>query len=489
MSQRSGDDDGAASGNPMLSPPRRPFTVAIVGRPNVGKSTLFNRLAGKRLAIVDDTPGVTRDWKAAPAELAGMGFTILDTAGLEDADATSLQGRMREATERALDLADLALFLVDARQGLTPMDHHFAELLRRREAPPLVVVANKAESHTAALDALEAWELGFGEPVILSAEHGEGLADLSDAIGPFYDAWTEAQQAEPDAAVPLQEGEDREEEAHDPTRPIQLAIVGRPNAGKSTLMNALLGEHRSLVGPEAGVTRDSISADWTWNGQAFRLVDTAGMRRKSRIEPGSLEQMSVTATLRVIRLAQAVILMLDGERGLDKQDLTIARHIIEEGRILVIAYNKWDLVRDKAGAMRELTDRLEISLPQIRGVPITTISAVTGQRLDRLLQSVMDCYGVWTRRISTGKLNQWLADLVAAHPPPMVRGRANRLRYISQINTRPPTFAVWCGHPKELPASYVRYLANGLRDDFGFTGVPLRILTRGSTNPYAPEGR
>jgi GTP-binding protein len=445
--------------------------VAIIGRPNVGKSTLFNRLVGRRLALVDDTPGVTRDRRVGHAELAGSGFTVIDTAGLEEADADTLAGRMRRQTERAVTEADVALLLIDARAGITPLDQAFARWLRRG-GTPAVLVANKCEGRAGGGGFYEAYELGLGEPVPISAEHGEGLADLAEALMPHLQA---AEAAEAAGAAPGAE-------AAEP--PIQLAVVGRPNVGKSTLVNAFLGEERLLTGPEPGITRDAIAVDWTWAGRRLRLVDTAGLRRRARIEQ-RLEKISTADTMRAVRLAHVVIMVVEAEAILEKQDLTIARHVIDEGRALVVAVNKWDLVEDHTAALARLRDRLETSLPQVRGIPTVTVSALRGQRLDRLMDAVLRAYDVWNTRIGTGPLNRWLAGMVEAHPPPVVQGRRLKLRYATQVKARPPTFALWTSRPGELPESYLRYLVNGLREAFDLPGVPIRMHLRKGRNPYA----
>ncbi len=445
------------------------FTVAIIGRPNVGKSTLFNRLVGKRQALVDDTPGVTRDRREGMARLGPLRFRIIDTAGLEEADPDSMEGRMRQQTDAALADADVALFLVDARAGVTPMDRHFAQWLRRSPTP-IILVANKAEGREGVANAMEAFSLGLGDPMVLSAEHGEGLDSLYQALSAFA---PEEEEKKTDEA-----GEDEEKLSI-----IQLAIVGRPNAGKSTLVNRLLGEERMLTGPEPGLTRDSIATEWAYDGQPIRLVDTAGLRRKARVE-GKLEKLSVAESLRAIRLAQVVVLVLDGKFGLDKQDLQIANLVEQEGRALVIAVNKWDAIEDRAKALQAIEDRLEISLPQLKGVPIVTLSALTGRHAERLLPAVLATYGKWNARVKTALFNRWLDAIVQKHPPPAYQGRRIRLRYGSQVKSRPPTFALFVSRPAELPESYVRYLANSLRETFHLEGVPIRIHLRKNDNPY-----
>ena len=469
-----------------------PFTVAIVGRPNVGKSTLFNRLAGKKLALVDDTPGVTRDWRAAGARVGGLEFEVVDTAGLEEVFDDSLEARMRRQTERAIERADVVLLVIDARAGLTPLDRHFAQWLRKA-GTPVVLVANKCEGRAGTPGLLESYELGLGDPVPLSAEHGEGLADLVEALLPFAPPEPEDEPAAPDAPLPAaiagDEGfsdADEEERPEEATRPLNLAIVGRPNVGKSTLLNALIGEERVLTGPEAGMTRDAISVEWQWRDRVVKLVDTAGMRRRARIDD-KLEKLAVADTLRVIRLAEVVILVIEAAAGLDRQDLTIARLVLEEGRALVLALNKWDAVTDRDAALRQMRDRLETSLPQARGLATVTVSALNHQGLEPLLDTVIRTHGLWNRRIGTSKLNGWLHEAIARHPPPLVDGRRVKLRYATMIKARPPTIALWVSRPTELPESYSRYLIQSLRDTFRMPGVPVRLLLRKGNNPYADK--
>ncbi len=444
--------------------------IAIVGRPNVGKSTLFNRLVGRREAIVDDRPGVTRDRREGAASLGGVEFTVVDTAGLEDAPAGALEAAMRRQTEAALAGADAALFLIDARAGVTALDRHFAAWLRRGTAP-VVLAANKAESARGMEGAFEAYELGFGAPVAMSAEHGEGLAGLYEALAPFLEA-----------QAPEEDGEDEAE------GPLKLAIVGQPNVGKSTLINRLLGEDRLLTGPEPGVTRDAIAVDWVWKGRPVRLVDTAGLRRRARVQD-RIERLSAADSDRAIRFAEVVVLLLDAEDGLERQDLAIAARTIEEGRALVLAANKWDLVGEAREALGALRDRIETSLPEVRDVPLLTVSALSGRGIDRLVRTAFESREVWSRRIPTGALNRWLQEALAAHPPPVVKGRRLKLRYAAQVKRRPPTVAIFGSRPAALPASYVRYLANGLRRDFDLPGVPIRILLRAAANPYAEDGQ
>ncbi len=458
-----------------------PFTVAIVGRPNVGKSTLFNRLAGKRLAIVDDQPGVTRDRREGEGRIADLKFDLFDTAGLEEAEEQALEYRMKQQTERAVREADVTLFVVDGRAGLTPMDRHFADWLRRTSATILLVV-NKAESNAAIPGISEAWQLGLGDPIPMSAEHGIGMDDLYEALKPLSEAAKAAERTDLDQLAADEDDEDPDAEIG----PLRLAIVGRPNVGKSTLVNALLGEDRMLTGPEAGVTRDAISSEWIWNGRPLRLVDTAGLRRKARIND-RVEEMSVESSFRAIRLAQIVLLVLDADMMLEKQDLTIARHVIDEGRALIIVVNKWDAVTDRSAQMNLLKDRLQTSLPQVRGVPIITVSALTGRGLPNLPDLLFETFDLWNARVSTGQLNRWLDAMLEAHPPPMVGGRVLKIKYITQAKSRPPTFILFVNRPDDMPESYLRYLTNGLRDRFGLVGIPLRLVMRRQKNPYIDE--
>ncbi|WP_306119659.1 MULTISPECIES: ribosome biogenesis GTPase Der [unclassified Roseitalea] len=470
------------------------FTIAIVGRPNVGKSTLFNRLVGRRVALVHDEPGVTRDRRRHEAALMDLQFDVIDTAGLEEGDAASLPGRMRAQTEIAIEEADLIVFMIDARAGLTAADRTFADLLRR-SGRPVVLVANKVEARAAETGLYDAYELGLGEAVPVSAEHGLGLSDLRDAIVAAVGedrafgaaAGSEGEEAETDIDVDDTQDEDVEV-AYDETRPLRIAIVGRPNAGKSTLINRLVGEDRLLTGPEAGITRDSISVDWQWQGRKVRLFDTAGMRRKARVVE-KLERLSVGDALRAIRFAEVVVVVLDALVPFEKQDLQIIDLIAREGRAPVIAFNKWDLVKDRQALLNELRAQTERLLPQIRGVRAVPVSAVTGRGLDRLMEEIVATHKVWNSRISTGRLNRWLDAVAQHHPPPAVSGRRIRLKYITQAKTRPPGFVLSCSRPEALPRSYVRYLTNALREDFELAGVPIRLMLRAPANPYAHKAK
>ena len=440
-------------------------TVAIVGRPNVGKSTLFNRLVGKRLALVDDRPGVTRDRREGEAKLLGLEFRVIDTAGFEDEDPASLPGRMRAQTEAAVREADAALFLIDAREGLTPLDEEIGRWLRA-ESTPVIVVANKAEGRASESGIFEAFRLGLGDPIALSAEHGEGVADLFEAVRPHV----EHEHFEED---------DEEEGAH----PLQLAIVGRPNAGKSTLVNRMLKEERMITGPEAGITRDSISLDWEWQGKPVQLVDTAGLRKQAKITD-KLERLSRADARRAIDMAEVVILLLDATRGLEAQDLRIAEQVIEEGRALIIAINKWDVAESASSLFNGVKAALEEGLAQIKNIPVLTVSAKTGKGIDQLLGAAFELREQWSRRISTGALNRWFEDAVEANAPPAPGGKRIKLRYITQVKTRPPSFVVFGTRVDQLPESYRRYLLNSMRRELGLGPVPLRMSMRSPKNPF-----
>ncbi|MEW5421842.1 ribosome biogenesis GTPase Der [Amorphus sp. 3PC139-8] len=486
MPARSQPSAEARGGHDATRIPR----VAIVGRPNVGKSTLFNRLVGKRLALVDDTPGVTRDRREGQARIADLRFTVIDTAGLEDAGPSSLEGRMREQTDVAIGAADVILFVVDARAGVTPADEAYGALLRRTDHP-VIVLANKAEGRAGDMAAMEAYGLGLGEPIAFSAEHGQGLDGLYDALQPIFEALADAEAADAGEddieATDVAEPDDaptEDEAGPGRTRPIQVAIVGRPNAGKSTLINRLLGEERMLTGPEAGITRDSIAVDWEWQGRGFRLVDTAGMRKKAKVQE-KLERLSVADTIRALRFAEVVVMTIDATMPFEKQDLHIIDLLVREGRAIVIALDKWDLVRNRDEAQRAMREMATRLLPQVRGIALVPVSGLTGQGLDRLMQAVVKSVETWSTRVSTGQLNRWLHDAITRHPPPAVSGRRIKLRYMTQAKTRPPHFIAFCSMPEELPDAYKRFLINGLRETFKLDGVPIRLTLRKSDNPYA----
>ncbi|WP_127559123.1 ribosome biogenesis GTPase Der [Nioella ostreopsis] len=457
------------------------FVLAIVGRPNVGKSTLFNRLVGKKLALVDDQPGVTRDLREGAARLGDLRFTVVDTAGLEEATDDSLPGRMRRLTERAVGMADACLFIVDARTGITPTDEVFADILRR-SGTPVILAANKAEGRAAEAGVFEAFGLGLGDPLALSAEHGEGMAELAVVLSPMIEA---AEARAEEALTDIDIEDDESGEAPERTKPLQIAVIGRPNAGKSTLINKIIGEDRLLTGPEAGITRDSIAVSVDWDGTRMRIFDTAGMRKKAKVQE-KLEKLSVSDGLRAVKFAEVVVVLLDAAVPFEQQDLRIADLAEREGRAVVVAVNKWDLEEHKQEKLRDMREAFERLLPQLRGAPLVTVSAKTGRGLDRLQQAIVRAYDVWNRRVPTATLNRWLAGMVEAHPPPAPSGRRIKLRYMTQAKTRPPGFVVMCSLPEKLPESYSRYLVNGLRDDFDMPGTPIRLHMRSQSdaNPY-----
>lgn len=454
-----------------------PAVIVIIGRPNVGKSALFNRLAGRRIAIVDDTPGVTRDRREAEASIAGHKVRLLDTAGLEEAAPETIQGRMRASSEAAVRQADVVLFVVDARSGITPPDRAFAQWLRRQPVP-VVLVANKTEGRLGGLAAMEAYELGLGDPVMVSAEHGDGMGELHDALREYL--------PDEDAPDPLRYGE-AEDGGADPNRPLRLAIIGRPNAGKSTLLNALLGEERMITGPEPGLTRDAVAVEWTdGTGGKVRLVDTAGLRKKARIQH-HLEQMSAASSIAALKECEVAILVVDALLGMDEQELRLARLAEREGRAIVLALNKWDAVEDRLAARQRLDDALATSLAQLRGITVVPLSAATGRGVEKLMPAVRATYALWNRRIGTGELNRWFEGVLQRHPPPLANGSRIKLRYVTMPKARPPTMTVFGTRAEQLPEDYRRYLVNNFRETFVMPGVPIRLQARGNKNPFEPE--
>ena len=466
------------------------FTLAIVGRPNVGKSTLFNRLVGRKLALVDDQPGVTRDLREGDAKLFDLRFTVIDTAGLEEVTDDSLQGRMRRLTERAVDMADISLFLIDGRVGVTPSDETFAEILRKK-GKRVILGVNKAEGKAGDAGALEGWSLGLGEPIRLSAEHGEGMDDLYDILMPLADEYAEREaenaplvDVDLDGEVP-DDAEDDLSWVPSDKHPLQIAVIGRPNAGKSTLINKILGFDRLLTGPEAGITRDAISVRADWGGTPTRIFDTAGMRKKGKVVE-KLEKLSVADGLRAVRFAEVVVVLLDVDIPFETQDLRICDFAETEGRAVVVAVNKWDLEGEKQEKLAELKEMFDRLLPQLRGAPLVTVSGKTGRGLDRLREAILLAHAVWNRRVPTARLNTWLGAMTEAHPPPAPGGKRIKMRYMTQVKTRPPGFIVMCSHPEDLPDSYRRYLVNGLREHFDLPGTPIRLTFRsqGAKNPF-----
>ena len=462
------------------------FSLAIIGRPNVGKSTLFNRLVGKKLALVDDRPGVTRDRREGAAKLADLSFTVIDTAGLEEGAEATLEGRMRQQTEAAIDQADAILFMIDARAGVTPDDKYFADLVRRA-GKPVVLAANKAEGRAGEAGFFEAYTLGLGDPVPLSAEHGEGMIDLFDALRLALPEATEAPIEEDEAAAPRR-FDDEDGSDLDITKPLRITVVGRPNAGKSTLINRLLGEERLLVGPEAGITRDRIGIDFEWRDRKMKLFDTAGLRRRARVTD-KLEKLAGADALRAVRFSEVVVLFVNSTIPFEKQDLTIADIAASEGRAVVIGLGKWDLIEDRGKTLIRLREEAERLLAQLRGCPVVPVSGATGEGLDELMRAVIAVHETWNKRISTARLNRWLTNTLEQNPPPAVSGRRIKIRYMTQPKSRPPHFVLFGNQLDELPTSYERFLINGLRKTFDFPGVPLRISRKTADNPYEGKKR